>query len=500
MGPPLAPRPALVPGETRPRRTRESRPGALSFADVAVYFSPEEWGCLRPAQRALYQDVMRQTCGHLGALGEAERSGRDPHGDRGPQKRMGWKGGAEGGASSPPPVRSAEPSVFPSQDFQAPNPLLSLGWKEVEAWSPEVQDHEGESPGTVKRPGTESRYFILNRSRWPWRSPNFLPQLTSSPQAAPCKVSSVSLHITPERSSSHCQMARDGNEEKERVKNCPKQKVVAHEVALKEWLPSATCPELCSSPRQSPMKPWLEDTVTRRPPYSCLDCGRNFSYPSLLASHQGVHSRELPFPCTQCPARFSQRKYLLQHQFIHTGEKPYPCPDCGRRFRQRGSLAIHRQAHTGEKPYVCPDCKSRFTYPYLLATHQRKHTGEKPYSCPNCSLRFAYTSLLAIHRCAHTGKKPYPCPDCSRRFTYSSLLLSHQRIHSDSRPFPCTECGKAFKRKSALEAHQWIHRSCSERRGWQQAAVGLSEPVHVLGGQDPPVHFRHFADIFQECG
>uniref|UniRef100_A0A8C5VYJ9 Zinc finger protein 785 n=1 Tax=Microcebus murinus TaxID=30608 RepID=A0A8C5VYJ9_MICMU len=182
------------------------------------------------------------------------------------------------------------------------------------------------------------------------------------------------------------------------------------------------------------------------------------------------------------------------HQFIHTGEKPYPCPHCGCHFCQRGSQAIHRQAHTGEKPYLCPECKSHFTYPYLLVLHQRKHTGEKPCSCPNCGLHFAYTSLLAIHRCAQTGERPYPCPDCGLRFTYSSLLISHRHIHSDSRPFPCPECGKGFKRKYALEAHQWIHRSGSKRLSWQQA------PIPVLGGQDPPVHFQYFPDIFQECG
>ncbi|KAF5914698.1 hypothetical protein HPG69_005195 [Diceros bicornis minor] len=75
----------------------------------------------------------------------------------------------------------------------------------------------------------------------------------------------------------------------------------------------------------------------------------------------------------------------------------------------------------------------------------------------------------------------------------------HRRIHSDSRPFPCPECGKGFKRKYALEAHQWIHRS-GQRLRWQQPAVGLSDPIPVLAGHDPPVHFRYFPDIFQECG
>ncbi|XP_037373050.1 zinc finger protein 154-like [Talpa occidentalis] len=185
---------------------------------------------------------------------------------------------------------------------------------------------------------------------------------------------------------------------------------------------------------------------------------------SVLTKHQSI---EIGAKSSEC-LKTCKKSVLSRHERTLTGEKPYECTECGKAFSKKSSLTTHQRIHTGEKPYVCETCRKSFSQKSHLSRHQRIHTGEKPYECEQCRESFRTKVCLIKHQEIHRGEKSYKCKECGKSFYQKSALTNHhsihtgetsqqQRIHTGEKPYECEQCKKSFGNKCSLTNHQRIH-------------------------------------------
>ncbi|XP_051840711.1 zinc finger protein 263-like isoform X2 [Antechinus flavipes] len=349
----------------------------VTFEDVAVYLSQEEWGHQELSKKALSREAMQENYEHVVTL-ESQISNQDPA-TLVEQKEKPWdpnlqcvKEQGSARISSIEEKKENKEENSPSEHFVEKQPQdMPSGHSEIEVcWTPEQEKSEGQyTPSPEERLG-KSTAWALGSSEL----------------------------IRPKKS-------HPG----EKLHKCP------------------VCEKNFSN--NSNLIRHQKIHIGERP-CKCSECGKGFSRSSHLVIHERTHQRERFYPFSEYGGTVNNSTVITNHGTQRGEKKLFKCLTCGKSFRQHMYLTRHQRIHTGEKPYKCPLCGENFSHSSNLIRHQRIHTGEKPYTCHECGDSFSHSSNWIRHLRTHTGERPYKCSQCGESFSRSSRLMKHQRTHT----------------------------------------------------------------------
>ncbi|XP_042815997.1 zinc finger protein 566-like [Panthera tigris] len=326
--------------------------GSISFEDVTVNFTQEEWGQLDPDQRTLYRDVMLENDGFFISLG---------HSITKPEEIF----KLEQGASWILEEEFASQCYLREQSREIRFQVVVSGTHTGEKF----RDYN-ECEKTFRGESNRMLGQIIYSRKNPYKFKECLEKLEK-----PVISQSFGRNVIEFTWSDLTVHQRSHIGEKPcKCNECDKSFSIKSKLNVQERIHSG------------------------EKSYECSERGKMYYMKSTLSKHQRLHTGERIHECNECRKTFCGKSVLLKHQRTHTGEKPYEYVECRKTFSEKSTLSKHQRIHTGEKPFECNKCGKAFCQKSQLIQHQRIHTGEKPYECKECGRTFCQKASLNVHQ------------------------------------------------------------------------------------------------------
>jgi len=254
----------------------EPTQGSVTFEDVALYFSWEEWDLLDEDQRCLYHDVMLENFALTSSLGC-------------------WHGAEDEDAPSEESISigvsqigtlKAVSSSQKAQPFELHGPIL----RNILYLAEHQETYLGEEPYTCRK------QFCLtaNLQQYQGQHTREIPFRSYVDRAS--FIKNCTVHVSG--------------------------KPFTCEETRKDFLASVGFLQQQVTHTGKKLNNECEAVFhSGRSHHNCGECKKAFSYTDTLAQDQRVVTREGIYECGKCGKACTRRCNLIQHQKVHSGEK-----------------------------------------------------------------------------------------------------------------------------------------------------------------------------------